>query len=126
MTVPTTRRQLPRWSELKPLLRTKPVTLDPTERRLSRALTIEDLRRIARRRTPRSVFDYTDGAAEAEISLGRARALFADLEFQPSILRNVADVDPSVTMLGARSALDRKSTRLNSSHGYQSRMPSSA
>lgn len=79
--------------------------VNPTERRLSRALTIADLRSIARRRTPRSVFDYTDGAAEAEISLRRARSLFARLEFRPSVLRNVADVDTSTTLLGAPSAL---------------------
>ncbi len=60
-----TERQLPKWSELKPLLRPKPVRLDPTRRRLEDALTIADLRTVARRRTPRSVFDYTDGAAEA-------------------------------------------------------------
>ncbi|WP_026877664.1 alpha-hydroxy acid oxidase [Jiangella gansuensis] len=99
-----TDRQIPRWSELKPLLRAKPVTLNPTERRLEKALTIADLRRIARLRTPRSVFDYTDGAAEAEISLRRARALFAQLELRPSILHDVSEVDPTTTMLGAPSA----------------------
>lgn len=98
-----TDRQLPRWSELKPLLRTNPVTLDPTERRLSRALTIADLRRIAKRRTPRSVFDYTDGAAEAEISLRRARELFAEMELRPAILQDVSDVDTGTQILGTRS-----------------------
>ncbi|HEY0470161.1 MAG TPA: alpha-hydroxy acid oxidase [Kribbella sp.] len=100
-----TDRQMPRWSELKPLLRAKPVTMNPTERRLERALTIADLRAIAKRRTPRSVFDYTDGAAESEISLQRARRLFSEMELQPSILRNVADVDLSTTILGRRSEL---------------------
>ena len=99
-----TERQLPRWSELKPLLRTKPPVLNPTDRRLAKALTIADLRRIARMRTPRSVFDYTDGAAEAEISLRRARSLFAQLEFQPSILHDVSEVDTTTTMLGQPSA----------------------
>lgn len=99
-----TDRQIPRWSELKPLLRPKPLTLDATERRLGKALTIADLRAIAKRRTPRSVFDYTDGAAEGEISLGRARQLFAEMELRPSILRDVSDVDTSTTMLGERSA----------------------
>lgn len=99
-----TDRQMPRWSELKPLLRPKPLTLDPAERRLGKALTIADLRAIAKRRTPRSVFDYTDGAAEGEISLGRARQLFAEMEFRPSILRDVSDIDTSTTMLGERSA----------------------
>ncbi|NED98864.1 alpha-hydroxy acid oxidase [Phytoactinopolyspora halotolerans] len=100
-----TQRQIPKWNELKPLLRPKPITLSPTDRRLEKALTIGDLRRIAKRRTPRSVFDYTDGAAEAEISLRRARQLFHGIEFEPSVLRNVADVDTSTTMLGQSSAL---------------------
>jgi L-lactate dehydrogenase (cytochrome) len=100
-----TDRQMPRWSELKPLLRAKPVTLNPTDRRLERALTIADLRAIAKRRTPRSVFDYTDGAAESEISLQRARRLFSEMELQPSILRNVSDIDLGTTILGKRSEL---------------------
>jgi L-lactate dehydrogenase (cytochrome) len=100
-----TDRQLPRWSELKPLLRTKRPTLNPTDRRLEKALTIADLRRVARMRTPRSVFDYTDGAAEAEISLRRARSLFAQLEFRPSILQDVSEVDTTTTMLGQPAAL---------------------
>ncbi|WP_129669746.1 alpha-hydroxy acid oxidase [Phytoactinopolyspora endophytica] len=100
-----TQRQVPKWSELKPLLRPKPITLNPTDRRLEKALTIGDLRRIAKRRTPRSVFDYTDGAADSEISLRRARQLFHNIELQPSVLRNVADVDTSTTILGKTSAL---------------------
>ncbi len=100
-----TDRQLPKRSELRPLLRAKPITTNPTERRLEKALTIADLRSIAKRRTPRSVFDYTDGAAEAEISLSRARRLFAEMELQPSILRNVSDIDLGTTILGKRSEL---------------------
>jgi len=100
-----TERQLPKWSELRPLLRPKPVRLRPTERRLEKALTIEDLRRAARRRTPRSVFDYTDGAADGELSLARARSLFSDIEFRPQILQDVSDVDPSIELLGKPSAL---------------------
>ncbi len=105
MEKPPEKRQLPRWSELKPLLRTKPVELNPTKRRLDKALTIADLRALARRRTPRSVFDYTDGAAEQEISLRRARQLFRDLEFRPSVLRDVGDLDTSTSMLGKKAAL---------------------
>ena len=98
-----TRRQLPKLDDLRPLVRMQRPELDPVARRLERALTIGDLRSIARRRTPRSVFDYTDGAAEAEISLRRARAEFARIEFQPSVLRDVSDVDLSVTTRGRRA-----------------------
>lgn len=98
-------RQIPRWSELKPLLRPRPVELDGTRRRLSRAHTIADLRQLARRRTPKAPFDYTDGAAEEEISLRRARQAFRQVEFHPAVLRDVSAVDPSAEILGARSAL---------------------
>ncbi|MEP6598749.1 MAG: alpha-hydroxy acid oxidase [Actinomycetota bacterium] len=98
-------RRVPRWRELKLLLRVKPIELNPTRRRLDNALTINDLRTIARRRTPRSVFDYTDGAAEAEISLRRARDLFGNLEFNPSILRDVSDVDTTTSILRRPAAL---------------------
>jgi L-lactate dehydrogenase (cytochrome) len=100
-----TTRQLPRWNDLKPLLRPKPLEWNPTRRRLDNALTIADLRAVARRRTPRSVFDYTDGAAEREITLRRARRLFAQLELRPSILQDVSDVDLTTTILGRTSAL---------------------
>lgn len=100
-----TRRRLPRPRELAPLLRFRRLELDPTARRLAAAFTIEDLRRIARRRTLRAAFDYTDGAAEGEISLARARQAFQDVEFHPQVLRDVSAVDTSVTVLGGRSAL---------------------
>jgi L-lactate dehydrogenase (cytochrome) len=98
-------RQLPRWSELRPLLRVEVPHLDPVERRLSRAHTIADLRAMARRRTPRAVFDYTDGAAEQEVSLRRARRAFREIEFRPRVLRDVSAVDTTREMLGQRAAL---------------------
>jgi L-lactate dehydrogenase (cytochrome) len=98
-------RQLPRWSELRPLLRPKPIELSARRRRLDSALTIADLRRVAQGRTPRSVFDYTDGAAEQELSLRRARQTFRDLTFAPSILRDVGDIDTTTAVLGRPSAL---------------------
>lgn len=98
-------RQLPQWSQLRPLLRVETPKLSPVDRRLSRAHTIADLRAIARRRTPRAVFDYTDGAAEQEASLRRARRAFREIEFHPHVLRDVSKVDTSRAMLGRRAAL---------------------
>ena len=66
-------RRLPRPSELAPLLRPAPFIRDATARRLRRAASVADIRLIARRRTPRAVFDYCDGAADGEQSLRRAR-----------------------------------------------------
>ncbi|MDO8337662.1 MAG: alpha-hydroxy acid oxidase [Microcella sp.] len=79
--------------------------LNGRRRRLNGALTIEDLRIIAKRRTPKAPFDYTDGAAEAEISLARARQAYLDIEFHPSILRDVSEVSTERTVLGGPSAL---------------------
>jgi L-lactate dehydrogenase (cytochrome) len=100
-----TKRRLPRPGELRQILRPKPVTLNPTDRRLEKAHTIADLRTIARKRSPRAVFDYTDGAAELEDSLRRARQAFRGIEFHPNVLRGVSDVDTSTTILGKRSEL---------------------
>jgi L-lactate dehydrogenase (cytochrome) len=98
-------RQVPRPRDLRPLLRFKRPDLNATRRRLDAALTIEDLRAIAKRRTPKAAFDYTDGAAEGEVSLARARQAFADVEFHPRILRDVSTVTTAVDILGGRSAL---------------------
>jgi len=98
-------RRLPRWSELKPFLRTGPIRLSPVARRLASAATIWDLRSAARRRVPRSVFDYVDGAAESEASLRRSREAYAHLEFVPSVLQDVSTVDTSTSILGRRAAL---------------------
>jgi L-lactate dehydrogenase (cytochrome) len=98
-------RRLPRWSELREVVRPRRPSGDAIARRLGRAATIGDLREIARRRVPRAVFDYTDGAAGAEISLRRSREAFERVEFRPRVLRDVSAVDPSTTLLGARAAL---------------------
>jgi L-lactate dehydrogenase (cytochrome) len=99
------RRRFPRPHDLAPLIKFKKPELSPRSRRLEKALTIEDLRRVAKRRTPKAAFDYTDGAAEGEVSLARARQAFADVEFRPAILRDVSEVDTSREVLGRTSAL---------------------
>ncbi len=96
------KRRIPSPKDLAQLLKFRKVIWSPRKRRLSRALTINDLRDIAKRRTPQAPFDYTDGGADTETSLIRARAGYEKLEFQPKILRNVKDVDLSVNMLGKK------------------------
>lgn len=94
------RRRFPRPADLAQLLKFRPFVADGRKRRLSQAFTIYDLRAIAKRRTPQAPFDYTDGSADQEISLGRARQAFEDIEFQPAILRDVSDVKTSWNVLG--------------------------
>ena len=94
-------RRIPKIADLAPLMRFKTPEFNAKKRRLDAALTIADLRAIARKRTPKAAFDYTEGAAEAEISLGRARQAFEDIEFHPSILRDVSSVSTGWDVLGA-------------------------
>jgi L-lactate dehydrogenase (cytochrome)/glycolate oxidase len=98
-------RRLPRAHDLAPLLQFRKPVLSPRRRRLQKALTIDDLRRVAKRRTPKAAFDYTDGAADAEVTLARARQAFADVEFVPSILHDVSKVDTTREVLGRTSSL---------------------
>lgn len=91
--------------DLAPLMQFKRPEFNATKRRLRSAHTIEDLRRIAKRRTPKAAFDYTDGAAEDELSIQRARQAFRDIEFHPTILRDVSTVTAGWDVLGGPVAL---------------------
>lgn len=99
------RRQTPQWSELRPLLSFKGVDLNRRRARLAGAQDVGDLRRIARRRTPRAAFDYAEGAANGEHTMRRNREAFASLAFQPRVLRDVSRPDLSTTILGGRCAM---------------------
>ncbi len=99
------KRRMPKVRDLAPLIRFRKPRLDRRQRGLDDAQTIDDLRRIAKRRTPRAAFDYTDGAAEDEISLERARQAFRDIEFHPTILRDVSSVRTGWQVLGQQVAL---------------------
>jgi isopentenyl diphosphate isomerase/L-lactate dehydrogenase-like FMN-dependent dehydrogenase len=89
------KRQLPNPIKLAQLMRFRTPSIHIKRSRLNRAFTIWDLRDIAKKRTPQGPFDYTDGAAESESSLERARQAFKDIELVPNILRDVSDVDLS-------------------------------
>ena len=99
-------RRLPRWSDVRPLVGDLRPRRDRTQVLLERCASVADVRAMAKRRVPRAVFDYTDGAAgQDEASLRRARQAFARVEFQPRVLRDVRTVDTSTTILGERAAL---------------------
>jgi (S)-mandelate dehydrogenase len=72
---------------------------------LSSAVSIEDLREMARRRLPRAIFDFFDGGAEDEVTLRENRAAFERVRLLPKVLVNVASVDLKARLLGAECAL---------------------
>jgi L-lactate dehydrogenase (cytochrome) len=85
---------------LKSVLRFRRLELDANKRRLVGSASIDDLRKIAKRRLPRGVFDYIDGGAEDERTLVANRDAFARRTFKPRVLRDVGETDPSTTLLG--------------------------
>ena len=100
-----TKRRMPRPNEILPLIGRADPNRSRRQRRLDRCASIWDIRELAKRRTPRAVFDYTDGAAMSETTLKRSRGAYQRVEFVPRVLRNVTDVDLTVSMLGQRSSL---------------------
>ena len=94
-------RRLPKVRELAPLMKflqaESEVQADPAGQGSNRLRPPA----IARRRTPKAPFDYTEGAAEPECRWPGPTA-FEDVEFHPAILRDVSDVDTSCTSRAAR------------------------
>jgi len=88
------------YKTLRSVIRFGGIETDRVERRLARAASVEDLRRIAKGRLPGGVFDYIDGAAEDERTLAANQAAFADTTFRPRVLRGVRKIDVTSTLLG--------------------------
>ena len=70
-----------------------------------RAVSIADLRTLARRRLPKAVFDFIDGAAENESTLRRNCADFDRIQFLPRVLTDVSRRNLSVSLLGRAANL---------------------
>ena len=73
--------------------------------RSPRVVNIADLRRVARQRLPRLVFDYIDGGAEDEVTLRENSRAFREIRFRPRLGVAVPDCDLRTTVLGTTFAL---------------------
>ena len=87
------------------VLRFRRFELSPKKRRLRRGVSVADLRLIAKRRLPRGVFDYIDGGAEDELTLGANTEAFRRVTFRPRVLRDVSEIDTSSSLLGKPLAM---------------------
>ncbi len=70
-----------------------------------KAHSVADMRRLARRTLPGSVFDFTDGAAEDEVTLRRNETAFDDIAFLPRPLSGSAERDLSINLFGRKLSL---------------------
>jgi L-lactate dehydrogenase (cytochrome) len=73
--------------------------------RLGQCHNFHDFRALAKARLPRPIFDYIDGAADDEVTHRRNTAAFERCDLVPNVLRGVAEVDLSVTVMGQRLAV---------------------
>lgn len=73
--------------------------------RIARAVSIEDLRELARRRVPRIVFNYIDGGADAEWTLRENRRAFDEVTFRPRHAVAVPACDLRTRVLGLGLAM---------------------
>ena len=64
-----------------------------------------DFRELAKRRLPSPIFHYIDGAADDEITYRRNTSAYDDCDLVPNVLRGVADVDLSTTVMGQKMDL---------------------
>ncbi|MBU6329677.1 MAG: alpha-hydroxy-acid oxidizing protein [Acidobacteria bacterium] len=93
------------FSTVRSVVRFGRIETDPVARRLARAASVDDLRRLARRRLPAGCFDYIDGGAEDERTLAANCDAFARTTFRPRVLRGLVTVDTSAPVLGVQAAM---------------------
>src|SRR5271168_785864 len=70
-----------------------------------RAISIADLRALARRRLPKAVFDYLDGGADGEVTLRENCRVYEDVTFRPRHAVAVPQCDLRTRVLGFDLAL---------------------
>jgi isopentenyl diphosphate isomerase/L-lactate dehydrogenase-like FMN-dependent dehydrogenase len=99
------KRQFPRWKNIKPLLGWSLPKFPLEDRKLKRAVNLQELRLLARKRVPKAVFDYVDGGANDEISYQRSAETFSKVEFHARVLRDVSKVDLTTKIAGKNSSL---------------------
>jgi len=75
-------------------------SINPYKGELQRAQSIGDLALIAKKRTPKVVFDYVEGGAVDEIAYSRTRDAFSRIEFNSRVLRDVSKIDTTEKILG--------------------------
>lgn len=72
---------------------------------IKNAISIEDLRKIAKQKLPRMVFDYIDGGADDEITLRRNHERYKDIELVWNSLQDISKIDCSAKVFGQDSRL---------------------
>ena len=83
---------------------------------IDRALSIADIRELARGNLPRFVFEFIDGGAEDEITLARNRRGFEEIALLPRVLVDVARPSLATSILGRPSAAPMRAPGAETAH----------
>ncbi len=73
-----------------------------TDWQLSRCFNIDDLRKLAKKRLPTSLFGYIDGGSDDEHTLRRNTSAFDQYGLMQRALVDVSEIDLSTTVLGQK------------------------
>ncbi|MBC7435314.1 MAG: alpha-hydroxy-acid oxidizing protein, partial [Bdellovibrionales bacterium] len=69
-------------------------------RSVSACYSIDDLRRLAQKRLPRSIYDFYEGGAEDESTMAANRSAFNQHRLSPRVLVDVSAATPASTLFG--------------------------
>ena len=70
-----------------------------------KALNIEDLRQMARRRLTKALFEFIDRGSEDDVALRHNRVALERIKLMPRVLNDVSGRDPAITLFGKNHAL---------------------
>jgi L-lactate dehydrogenase (cytochrome) len=70
--------------------------------RLKHCHNFHDFRTLAKKRLPGPIFNYIDGAADDELTYRRNWQSFDDCDLVPNVLRDVKEIDMSVSVMGQK------------------------
>ena len=96
------KRQFPDIPHFISLIDWKLPTIFRNRAKVAKALTIEDLAAIAKKKVPKVVYDYVEGSALDEVSYQRSKDVFSRAEFTAHTLRDVSKIDPSTIIYGKK------------------------
>ena len=105
MKIIKSKRRLPSIPYFLSLIEWKAPTFSIYGPKVRRAVSVADLAKIAKKRTPKVVFDYVDGSATYELAYKKTRDAFDRIEIDTRVLQNVKDIDTSESILGKKVAL---------------------
>jgi isopentenyl diphosphate isomerase/L-lactate dehydrogenase-like FMN-dependent dehydrogenase len=96
------KRQFPDLKHFISLIDWSLPSISRNRRKISRAQTVSDLAKIAKKKVPNVVYDYVEGGALGELSYQRSRDAFNKVEFTAHTLRDVSQIDTSTEVFGRK------------------------